>query len=604
MKTPSAEAAEILQDWSPYPCATGRGRPDGPAPDRAPRETRCLSDSYLALLLFVAMLCLAIVAVFHHKIDSDEPQHLHVVWAWTQGLLQYRDVFDNHMPLFHMLNAPLLAAIGERPDALLLMRLAMLPLYGLTLWGVFILGSALFSRQVGLWASLLTGFFPSFFQKALEFRTDDLWVTLWLLALATLMGGKLTRARAFLGGALLGAALCVSMKTILLGAALACAALMALTLAFRNDVKLSGRALARNTMAIIIGIVIPPLATTLFFIAHNAFGAFLYGIVYHNLLPGLGRWHNHALRGWLLFPTTLLGLGWGASALFRNAPDTAVGMRRVIVILAGGVYVAALVSFWPLLTRQDYLPFYPLLALWLTPLLLALPSRLGSHALGLARARLLGPGLAVVLEIVVLAAGERLWRDDTRAELAIMTEALRLTGPGDLILDLKGETVFRQRPFYYALEGITKKRIEYGLIADDIPERLVATRTCVALGDGTQWPHRAREFLDAHYIPVGRLRVAGAWLGKDERETTPRALLFDVAIPTRYVIVIPRGAAAGWLDGKPYDGARFLGAGEHRYQPASGEDQLALVWAQAVERGFSPYPLAIPRPLLPTSTLG
>ena len=37
--------------------------------------------------------------------DSDEPQHLHVVWAWTFGLLPYRDVFDNHSPLFQALSA-------------------------------------------------------------------------------------------------------------------------------------------------------------------------------------------------------------------------------------------------------------------------------------------------------------------------------------------------------------------------------------------------------------------------------------------------------------------------------------------------------------------
>ncbi|MEA3145055.1 MAG: hypothetical protein QOI53_476 [Verrucomicrobiota bacterium] len=37
--------------------------------------------------------------------NSDEPQHLHVVWAWANGMLPYKDVFDNHSPLFQDLCA-------------------------------------------------------------------------------------------------------------------------------------------------------------------------------------------------------------------------------------------------------------------------------------------------------------------------------------------------------------------------------------------------------------------------------------------------------------------------------------------------------------------
>ena len=55
-------------------------------------------------------LAMRAVAFFHYRFDSDEPQHLHVAWGWTAGLLQYRDVFDNHAPLFHMAMAPLLRA--------------------------------------------------------------------------------------------------------------------------------------------------------------------------------------------------------------------------------------------------------------------------------------------------------------------------------------------------------------------------------------------------------------------------------------------------------------------------------------------------------------
>ena len=36
------------------------------------------------------MIAFRIVNMLHYRFDSDEPQHLHVAWGWTQGLVQYR----------------------------------------------------------------------------------------------------------------------------------------------------------------------------------------------------------------------------------------------------------------------------------------------------------------------------------------------------------------------------------------------------------------------------------------------------------------------------------------------------------------------------------
>jgi hypothetical protein len=76
-----------------------------------------------------ALLVLRIYCALTLPTNSDEPQHLHVVWAWTEGLLPYRDVFDNHAPLFQLLCAPLLAWLGERAAIVARMRLSMIPLY-------------------------------------------------------------------------------------------------------------------------------------------------------------------------------------------------------------------------------------------------------------------------------------------------------------------------------------------------------------------------------------------------------------------------------------------------------------------------------------------
>ena len=153
-------------------------------------------------LISAAALALRLVYAFHHEVDPDEPQHLHVAWAWTQGLTQYRDIFDNHAPLFHLLSAPFAALIGESPRILLDMRLAMLPLYLVTLWGTYVLGRRTHSRRAGAWAAVLVGLVPVFFLKSVEYRTDDLWVALWVLALVVLLKRPWTWKRGLAGGIL------------------------------------------------------------------------------------------------------------------------------------------------------------------------------------------------------------------------------------------------------------------------------------------------------------------------------------------------------------------------------------------------------------------
>src|SRR5262249_38375004 len=91
-----------------------------------------------------------------HPIDSDETGHLHVAWGWTRGLIQYRDLFDNHMPLFHLLSAPLVAMIGETPNILYWMRIAVLPFGVIACWAVYQLGKSLFDRRTGAWAAIAT----------------------------------------------------------------------------------------------------------------------------------------------------------------------------------------------------------------------------------------------------------------------------------------------------------------------------------------------------------------------------------------------------------------------------------------------------------------
>src|SRR6267378_1860478 len=436
--------------------------------------------------LFAAMLLLRVAYAFGYPLDSDEPQHLHVAWAWTRGLLPYRDVFDNHAPLFHVLSAPLVAVIGENPRILLFMRLALIPVTAAALWGSHALGRRLFGARAGAWAAVLCGLSPTFFFKSVEYRTDVLWAALWILAIAVFLGGGLEPKRGFRGGLLAGACLAVSLKTVMLLSALGIAAVSARALAAPGT-RRSGT--LSYVLAVLGGLAVAPAAIVLYFWARGALHDLLYCTVQHNLLPGVGRW-GYSRRIYLLPP--ILALLIAAARVLLGRPDRAA--------VAGA------------------------------------PSRLSWD--GRSAARL--PALLACVELAVLPAVSPLAGHGLRSETRSLSEVLRLTDPTDYVLDLKGQAVFRNRPFYYALETMTLERMSRGLIRDTIPERCIETGTCVAPADIAGFPPRARRFLQDYYVVVGAWRVVGAVV---DPATAPAGapLRFDIPMRARYAAVAESG---------------------------------------------------------------
>src|SRR5438034_4709802 len=183
--------------------------------------------------LFALMVVLKLVNITHYRFDSDESQHMHVIWAWARGFIQYRDVFDNHMPFFQIIFAPIFALIGDRATILYWMRFILLPMYFVGAWCTYRIGELLFSRRAGVWAVILVGFYALYHFTSLEFRTDNLWAPLWLLCVTTLISEALTVRRALVGGLLLGFCFGISMKSILLLLALLVSATIGLVLVRR-----------------------------------------------------------------------------------------------------------------------------------------------------------------------------------------------------------------------------------------------------------------------------------------------------------------------------------------------------------------------------------
>lgn len=540
------------------------------------------TERLIILALLAAALTLRVLYAFHYRPDTDEPQHLHVAWGWATGLLQYRDLFDNHMPLFHILMAPLVWLLGERADLLVLMRLAMLPLYAVSLACVYWIARSLWNRRVGLWSAAWAGLLRPLFLDSAEFRADDLWMACWLAAVALLVRLDLGAWRGLLAGLVLGVTIGVSIKTSFL--------IAGLLLAFVGTVVLArwycpGHCrLVRMVpagLAIVSGMLVVPLGIGLYFHLCGAFGPFWYGAIEHNLRLPMDRAWGH-------WPLSLAGLALMVMATWlvvRSGGGPAVLLRRLFLTLLCGAMLMML-DCSPIVSRQSYLVIYPLLAI----LAVAMADQCLAWAArpGRGGPRLTLPVLATVVAIVelgILVAKIPQGNEMARA-IGMWRDVLRLTDPGQVVMDLKGEFIFRPRAYFYVLETVTSRLLETGRLPEDIAECLVARRVCVASPGRLRLPLRAREFIRDNYIPVGRLLVAGKRL--DAVPGPDGAVAFDVRIPARYAIFSDGARVYGVLDGRPYEGPRQLEAGRHTYRPASGQRGLTLVWAQALERGFQP----------------
>jgi hypothetical protein len=548
-----------------------------------------------AVSLFTLMIALRLANMMQSRFDTDESQHAHVIWAWARGFIQYRDVFDNHMPLFQIMFAPIFGLIGDRATILYWMRFILLPLYFVAAWCTYRIAELLFSRRAAVWAVILTGLYSKYHFISFEFRTDNLWAPLWLLCITTLLGGALTVPRALIAGLLLGFCFGVSMKSILLLLALLVSAVIALLLVGRKQLGQSWPHLARCTAAFTAATALVPGVIAGAFAIAGLWHDFCYYNFGHNLLPQVGV-RNHAPWWIIIFPITFPLAIYAAQLIVRAIPEPVVAFRRAFIFLICGFYVAALHSFWNLHSRQDYLPLYPLALALLSGALLIVSSHWAKHDLHVSHylRRIPLPAFVALVDFFLVIITRPFWINAAQIETNLLRGVLRLTDPEDYVLDCKGETIFRQRCFWPVTESIMLTRLKRGLVADNAAERAIETQTCVAVMKG-RMPPRARQFIWHNYIPVGNdLKVAGKFLGPSATDST--RMDFEVVIPAPYKIIARDGPVTGILDGTPYDGARFLAPGRHTFVQTSSRTQLAVLWAQAVDRNFLPAKYSQPKP--------
>ncbi|HEX7421055.1 MAG TPA: glycosyltransferase family 39 protein [Thermoanaerobaculia bacterium] len=450
-----------------------------------------------------------------------------------------------------------MAALGERPDILFYMRAAMLPLFAVVLLFTYRLALRLYSQRVALWSVVLLSLWPSFFLKSLEYRNDNAWNALWMIALVLFVSGPPSMRRWFIGGIVIGCAFAVSLKTLLLVITLAGAGMI--TRYVRRDKTPFGASLA----AALGGVVIVPAIVASYFIAVGAWANLVYCVFTFNTL--LQKTHPSNTLEHVLWPIAMAAIVLVARRYPQSDP------RRMFCAIAFAVFAVTLVSFWLLISPRDMLPIMPLGVMFAVAAFDRFDDRVIVYAVA-----------AVVLVISLFYYASR-FQDRTQEFVTMMNQTLHLTRPGEPIMDLKGETIYRRRPFYFIFEFIAHEAIEKGLIADRVPEAVVAARCYVAQADGAQWPDRARKFLNDYFLDLGRLRAAGDWVDPDGT--------FSIAVPGRYIVIDDKGPVAGTIDGVVYGAPRDLTSGDHKFLGSKPSQRYAVLWAPAFERGFSPFHL-------------
>ena len=474
-----------------------------------------MRERFSLILLGATALALRLWMIVAWRVDSDEPQHLHVAWTWSQGLVPYRDLFDNHFPLLHLIFAPVMAVMPESSAVFPLMRLAIAPFAVGAAVLLFAIARPACGTRAAAVAAIAFSALPPWLPKSVEFRNDTLWIFFWLAAVLFV-----SRKKPLLAGVAIGLALLASVKTLplLLAHALALAAT-------RYEIA------PREQMRAVSGMALPIVALSAPMAAAGALDDMLYRSLFFNAMVPIDVLRRAG--GAIIFVLVAL-------LVFRR--------RRTAPHLALFAlwYAVVIVTLWPIVTPRDFLPLTPLAAL--------------------AAARRSPSPYWIVLAVIATLLYARIWIPADRSREQFVDAVTAVTSRRDYVFDLKGDAVFRRRPVRAVHEQVNRALTANGTLPDAGPEAIVASRCCVAISDQSHLPARTRAFLNTHFIDHGRLRVCG---------TTVRGRTFDIAVPQTYA-VIARDPTRIAIDGVPYRGPRFLSAGRHTITGTSGP--VTVIW--------------------------
>ena len=521
---------------------------------------------FVPLAVIGVLLVVRCVAVIQLRADSDEAQHLHMIYGWLSGELPYRDRFDNHTPLLYLIFLPLAALAGETPQIILLARIAEFPISLGMLGLIYLIGRRFADWEVALWTLATTLGWGDWSLKSVEFRPDVLWSCCWFLAIWILAKEpkQLTVRRFFLAGVILGTALCVSIKTTFLVPALVLGWIGAWLLCADLRRALPVKRATCCALAAGAGFLMVPAALFGWLISK---GTSIETLEFCLLQANRADFEVGRILKSLALGAIVLWVAWRMRR--RSVPGIAVA-----VFLSAAIYTVALIGFSPELRKQTLLPVYPIFILFAW--------QYGADFLRHRRPEAIpAVGLAVCsVAFMHLMIGGRLWEDGLRDQRELLKDTLRLTRPGDYLMDRKGETIFRRRPVYLVYQHATVRAIREGRLSDPDPAMLTRTGTAVAIGKSTGLTDQMRRFIGKNYVLAGdgRLRVAGRSLLFYE-EGGRLAARAPVMISGDYVVL---------KGDKVLQQTRVQQPGWHDVDLGGEPGPASLFWKPAWDAGFRP----------------
>ena len=168
----------------------------------------------LLSLLAIAFGLVALRILQHKAFTIDEFQYAHASWLVAHGQIPYRDFFNDRFPLLYQALGSLPFLKNARPQDIILLRWAVLPV----LIAIAALHAFLNHGRGALLGVVLLLSTSTFTTRATEIRPDALAFALFLAAIALLSSERLDpRLAAFLAGCLVAASLWTSLKAVIYG---------------------------------------------------------------------------------------------------------------------------------------------------------------------------------------------------------------------------------------------------------------------------------------------------------------------------------------------------------------------------------------------------
>lgn len=504
-------------------------------------------------------------------LDFDEFQHLHVAWCWTQHLVPYRDFWDNHPPLLHLILAALLPVRGETVETIFAARLAMF-VTALGVLGVtFGLARTVFDSATGLATAALLACVQVFIDKTVEVRPDAglilfAMLTVWLLLRA--LRAELLRmayAHCAAAGVAFGLATLFSTKSMMLGVALL-VALVGLAIRRRRSVR--RRVVFIGAALAVLGLLAALLPCCIFFGLRGGLTDMLRFTVIDNVFHperfSAMRWLRPT---WSTPLVVIIGLGILLVLIeqFRHRPHRD---GSFLLLILAAVLVAQFALIMPAGYAQSVcLPvaFLMIPAGWL------LRSAIGWITDPHRSTRVASCGGAAALLIMLAGPADSLLRlrlshqgdaPELKQQLAETQRVLDLTGPDDAVFSDSPMAIFRRHAcFHPALTTGVLHRYRSGDTRTSIAEDLRRFRCTLIV---TSYPPRPipaddRAFIRARFVPFGpSLRIPGQDYSLEQLSLGP--VTFDAVVAGLYRL---EAAVPIRVDGNPVTAEVFLEAGRH-----------------------------------------